>query len=94
MLDKLQKEGLVQSTQSANDRRVRTIALSKAGRQLIARSKRVAWPVVEAAVADACGGGARSVLAVLTALEDALAAEPLDVRAERLRSGGGSHAST
>ncbi len=86
MVDKLAAEGLVRSAQSAGDRRVRTIELSKAGRQLISRSKRVAWPMIEAAVADACADGARSLLVALTALEEALAAAPLHARAVRSRS--------
>jgi DNA-binding MarR family transcriptional regulator len=93
LLDKLVAEGLVQSTQSADDRRVRTIALTKSGRQLIARSKRTAWPRIEAAVADACAGPAQPLLAALATLEEALAVVPLSTRAERLRSGEGSHAS-
>ena len=92
MLDKLEAGGLVRSTQLADDRRVRTIALTKPGRQLIARSKRTAWPMIEAAVADACAGPAQPLLAALAALEQALAAAPLSVRTERLRSGEGSHA--
>lgn len=94
LLDKLELEGLVQSTQSPEDRRVRTIALTKTGRQLVARSKRTAWPMIEAAVTEACATGpAKSLLASLAALEEALAAEPLSRRAERFRSGGGRHAS-
>jgi DNA-binding MarR family transcriptional regulator len=93
LLDKLVAEGLVQSTQLADDRRVRTIALTKSGRQLISRVKRTAWPVVEAAVADACSGPAQPLLRALAALEEALAVAPLSIRAERLRSGEGSHAS-
>src|ERR1700744_3101796 len=54
LLDKLGTEGVVSSTQSAEDRRVRTVVLTKSGRYLIARSKRTAWPMIEAAVADAC----------------------------------------
>jgi DNA-binding MarR family transcriptional regulator len=92
LLDKLVAEGLVSSAQLAGDRRVRTIALTKPGRQLIARSKRTAWPMIEAAVADACAGPAQPLLAVLAALETALAAAPLGSRAERLRSGEGNHA--
>src|SRR6267154_5038562 len=87
LLDKLQAEGLVRSTQLADDRRVRTIALTKSGRQLISQSKRTAWPLIEAAVADACAGPAQPLLAVLAALEEALAVQPLNSRAERLRSG-------
>ena len=48
----LETEGLVQSVQSKDDRRVRTIALSKSGRQVVTRAKRTAWPVIEAAVAE------------------------------------------
>ena len=86
LLDRLEAEGLVRSTQLAHDKRVRTIALTKSGRQLISRTKRTAWPEVEAAVADACAGAAQPLLAVLAALEEALSATPLHVRAERLRS--------
>ena len=92
LLDKLVAEGWVSSAQLAHDKRVRTIALTKLGRQLIARSKRTAWPMIEAAVADACAGPAQPLLAVLAALETALAATPLGSRAERLRLGEGSHA--
>jgi DNA-binding MarR family transcriptional regulator len=94
LVDRLEAEGLVQSTQLPDDRRVRTIALTKAGRQLTSRAKRTTWPRVEAAVADACGGPVQPLLAILAALEEALAAAPLRVRAERLRSSPeGSHAS-
>ena len=92
LLDKLEVEGLVRSTQLADDRRVRTIALTKAGRQLISRSQRTVWPMIEAAVADACAGPAQPLLAALAALEEALAAVPLSSRAERLRSSEASHA--
>jgi DNA-binding MarR family transcriptional regulator len=92
LLDKLEAEGWVRSTQLAGDRRVRTIALTKSGRQLVLRSKRTAWPMIEAAVADACAGPAQPLLAALAALEEALAAAALSTRAERLRSGEGSHA--
>jgi DNA-binding MarR family transcriptional regulator len=92
LLDKLEAEGLVRSTQLADDRRVRTIALTKSGRQLILLSQRTTWPVIEAAVADACAGRAQPLLAALAALEEALAAAPLSIRAERMRSGEGSHA--
>jgi DNA-binding MarR family transcriptional regulator len=92
LLDKLEAEGLVRSTQLADDRRVRTIALTKSGRQLISRSQRTVWPTIEAAVADACAGPAQPLLAALAALEEALAAVPLSNRAERLRSNEASHA--
>jgi DNA-binding MarR family transcriptional regulator len=93
LVDKLTGEGLLSSTQSADDRRVRTISLTKSGRQLLSRSKR-AWPVIEAAVADACAGPADSILVLLAALEDALAFAPLSVRADRLSLAGEDHAPT
>lgn len=94
LLDKLQAEGFVRSTQLAQDRRVRTVALTKLGRQVIDKSKRTAWPVIEAAVADACAGGpAQPLLAALAALEEALAAASLSARAGRLRADGGRRAS-
>jgi DNA-binding MarR family transcriptional regulator len=92
MLDKLAAECLVQSRQQADGRRVRTIALSRSGQQLIARTKRAVWPRVEAAVADACAGSTEPLLAQPTTVEEALAAAPLNIRAERLRAGSRKHA--
>jgi DNA-binding MarR family transcriptional regulator len=94
LLEKLQAEGLVRSTHLADDRRVRTIALTNSGRQLMSRLRRTAWPVIEGAVADACAGPAQSLLGLLAVLEEALAAASLSVRAERLRPGEESHAPT
>jgi DNA-binding MarR family transcriptional regulator len=93
LLDKLAADGLVQSTQSAADRRVRTIELTKSGRQLVSRAKRTVWPLIEASVADACAGSPRALLPLLAALEEALVEAPLSVRAERLSAGGKMHAS-
>jgi len=94
LLDRLEAEGLVQSTQHADDRRVRTISLTKSGRNLISRAKRGPMPEIEAAVADACAGPSGSLLELLASVEDALAAAPLSVRVDRLRSSERSHAST
>jgi len=88
MLDKLEADGLVRSAQSAGDRRVRSIELSKSGRQLISRLKHMTWPVIDAAVQDACSGGARSLLTALAALEEALVAAPLNARAARRSRSG------
>ncbi|HEU4626263.1 MAG TPA: MarR family transcriptional regulator [Steroidobacteraceae bacterium] len=93
MLEKLQAEDLVRSAQSADDGRVRKIALTAGGRQLIARAKRLAWPIVEAAVAEACAHPSESLLTLLAALEGALDEAPLSTRAARLRSGKKRHAS-
>jgi len=94
LLDKLAADGLVRSTQSAADRRVRTVDLTKSGRQLVSRAKRSVWPVVEAAVADACTGSPGALLPILTALEQALDQSPLSARAERLKTGETQHAAT
>lgn len=97
LLDKLESENLVQSRQASDDRRVRTIALTRSGQTLIARSKRLAWPLIESAVADACGhteNSAAGLLEQLTALEQALATAPLNVRAKSLRTRGEQHANT
>jgi DNA-binding MarR family transcriptional regulator len=92
MLENLQSDGFVTSQRLKGDRRLRPIVLTKAGRQLIARSKELAWPRVEAAVADACAGASGPLLAQLSALEEALAAAPLHVRAARLSTRGRRYA--
>lgn len=92
VLEKLEGEGLVQSRQHSDDRRVRTVALSRPGQQLVAQTKRVTWPAIGAAVADACAGHAETLLAQLAALEEALTAAPLIVRARRSRARGAAHA--
>lgn len=92
MLEALQADGLVASRRPAGDRRLRAIELTKAGRELIARSKRLAWPRVESAVADACAAGSGSLLEQLSALEEALAAAPLHVRAARAPARGRKYA--
>lgn len=92
MLETLQAEGLVVSRRPAGDRRLRAIELTKSGHELIARSKRLAWPRVESAVADACAGATGSLLEQLSALEEALAATPLHVRAARIPARGRKYA--
>jgi len=87
---KLDADGWVRVRARKPDRRVRSVSLTRAGRDLVARAKRDAWPSIEVAVADACTGPAGSLLARLDALEAALAAIPLKQRAERA---GAQHAS-
>jgi DNA-binding MarR family transcriptional regulator len=94
LLDKLAADGLVHSTQSAADRRVRTIELTRSGRQLVAKAKRTVWPAVATSVADACAGSAQALLPVLTALEAALEAESLGARSKRLGLGETQHVAT
>lgn len=76
----LEDEGLVESEPSDTDRRVRRIALSRKGRALVERSRREAWPAIEAAVAEACEGLQGDLLRQLSMLEDALADRPLPSR--------------
>ncbi|HEY8880737.1 MAG TPA: MarR family transcriptional regulator [Roseateles sp.] len=76
----LEDDGLVESEASEADRRVRRIVLSRKGRALVARSQREAWPVIEAAVAEACEGLEGDLLRQLAMLEDALVDQPLPAR--------------
>lgn len=68
----LEANGLVESTLVAADRRVRRIRLSRKGRELVRHAKRVVWPEIEAAVAQACKRLNGSLLDQLSALEAAL----------------------
>ncbi len=86
MLENLQADGWVTSQRPKSDRRLRPIVLTKAGHRLVTRSKEATWPKIEAAVADACAGASGPLLAQLSALEDALTAEPLQKRAARARA--------
>jgi DNA-binding MarR family transcriptional regulator len=91
-LDKLESEGLVKSQRPSDDCRLRPMVLTRAGHQLVAHSKRLVWPRIEAAVADACAGAPGSLLAQLANLEDALADAPLHTRARRASSRDRGHA--
>jgi DNA-binding MarR family transcriptional regulator len=68
----LQANGMVESTPVSADRRVRRIQLSRKGRELVRHAKRAVWPVIEAAVAQACQPLKGSLLDQLSALEAAL----------------------
>jgi len=88
MVGKLEAAGFVKLQRETGDRRVSTITLTGQGRRLVEHAKRAAWPLVEAAVADACAGPSASLLAQVAALEDELTAASLEARAERVRAGG------
>jgi DNA-binding MarR family transcriptional regulator len=77
----LESSGLVESTPVAADRRVRCIRLSRKGRELVRHAKNAVWPVIEAAVAQACRPLKGSLLDQLSALEAALEKTPLLQRA-------------
>ena len=63
------------------DRRVKRVALTPAGDDLVAAAKADLWPRIEAAVQNACTGLSGSLLEQLAGLEDALADAPLVDRA-------------
>jgi DNA-binding MarR family transcriptional regulator len=77
----LQANGLVESAPVAADRRIRCIRLSRKGRELVRHAKRAVWPVIEAAVAQACRPLKGSLLEQLSALEAALERTPVLQRA-------------
>ena len=79
----LEADGLVESATAQEDRRVRRVTLSAAGRSLVERAKAEAWPAIEAAVAQACEGLSGPLLDQLAALEDALAEDTLHARVQR-----------
>lgn len=81
----LEEAGLVAITQAKDDQRRKSVALTGDGKRLVAAGKRTAWPLIERAVKDACRELEGPLLAQLASLEDALAAQPLDRRAEILR---------
>jgi DNA-binding MarR family transcriptional regulator len=70
--------------QSSDDQRRKSVVLTTKGKRLVAAGKRTAWPLLERAVRELCAGLDGSLLEQLAALEDALAAEPLDRRAAAL----------
>lgn len=78
----LSELGLVQS-QQGEDGRQRAISLTPAGLAAVARAKLQVWPQVEAAVDELFGGQADGFLRQIEAIEAALDAAPLDVRAAR-----------
>lgn len=72
--------GLVAIAPAEDDQRRRYVELSAAGRALVDRANREVTPLVRGAVADLCHGLSGPLLEQLTALEDGLAARPLDRR--------------
>ena len=72
--------GMLESEQAPDDQRRRIVSLSKEGRRLVANAKRDVWPRIRDAVADLCGGLDGPLLEQLAAIEDGLAARPLQRR--------------
>ena len=79
----LAEPGLVEVIQSDGDQRRRMVSLTKNGQRLVDRAKRDVWPRIEDAVADLCKGLTGPLLEQLSAIEDGLAAAPLDSRVKQ-----------
>lgn len=92
MVENLRSDGLVTCDRPAEDRRVRPIVMTEAGRQLVARSKRLAWPRVETAVAQICARASGPLLEQLSMFEKALEDAPLRARAARISERGKKYA--
>jgi DNA-binding MarR family transcriptional regulator len=78
--------GMLESEQAPDDQRRRIVSLSKEGRRLVAAAKRDVWPRIREAVADLCDKLDGPLLDQLAAIEDGLAAAPLDRRAAKVKS--------
>lgn len=74
--------GLVKS-ERGTDQRERRLSLTQAGDKVVAQSRALIWPRVEAAVVDLCAGVSGAFLEQIAALEAALTAEPLEARVGR-----------
>ena len=76
----LARIGMVRAAPAAGDQRQRIVSLTRKGEEQVALARRTVWPRIEAAVADLCDGRAGPLLEQLAAIEDGLAALPLDRR--------------
>lgn len=76
----------VTTARAADDQRRKPVVLTAKGKRLVAAGKRTAWPLLERAVRELCADLEGSLLEQLAALEDAIAAEPLDRRAAALEA--------
>ena len=79
-LAQLVELGMVKVRPAPEDQRRKIVSLSAKGQRLIDHAKREVWPRLEDAVADLCGKLSGPLLEQLAAIEDGLAARPLDRR--------------
>jgi DNA-binding MarR family transcriptional regulator len=77
----LAQAGLVSITPLRDDQRRKSVALTGEGQNLVVSGKRTAWRLIERAVRNLCEELEGSLLEQLAALEDGLAAKPLQRRA-------------
>jgi DNA-binding MarR family transcriptional regulator len=78
--------GMLEAKAASDDQRRRIVSLSREGKRLVAAAKREVWPRIRAAVADLCSDLDGPLLDQLAAIEDGLAAAPLDRRAAKVTS--------
>lgn len=76
----LARLGMVRIVPGRDDQRQRIVALTAKGRQQVDFARQHVWPRIEAAVADLCAGLSGPLLDQLAAIEDGLAAVPLERR--------------
>ncbi|TSE05946.1 MarR family transcriptional regulator [Mesorhizobium intechi] len=74
---------LVEAVQSDDDQRRKMVSLTAKGHRLVDVAKRSVWPRIESAVADLCQDLSGPLLDQLAAIEDGLAAAPLDRRLKK-----------
>jgi DNA-binding MarR family transcriptional regulator len=79
-LAQLVELGMVNARQAPEDQRRKIITLTPKGQHVVDAAKRDVWPRIENAVRDLCGDLSGPLLEQLAAIEDGLAAEPLDRR--------------
>lgn len=83
-LGQLEDEGLVEIAQARDDQRRKSVTLTKQGKRLVDIGKRDVWPLIDAAVKEACRKLSGSLLEQLAGLEDGLVDDPIDRRAARI----------
>lgn len=72
--------GVLQAEPTPDDQRRKLVSLTGQGQRLVDEAKAVIWPRIEAAVADLCETLEGPLLDQLSAIEDGLAALPLNKR--------------
>lgn len=72
--------GMLTMDTDTNDKRIRIVSLTAAGRREIELAKREIWPRIEAAVAELCGELNGPLLDQLATVEDGLDELPLHLR--------------
>ena len=83
-LAQLAQEGFVEITSASDDQRRKRVTLTRQGKRLVEVGKRDVWPLIDAAVKDACRRLSGSLLEQLAGLEDGLVEESIDRRAARI----------